>query len=510
MTFSSDAALAQVPEELRAAMPEFGFRRDHDGHFFYFPHYMVFRGAYEVPDAELPRLVWALRAQNNAWAHLAPALAAIVAFAVALTAGVLLIDANPAVQLPRHVGKGLPTIIFGGSFGMAAAASAIWSRLRSGRFARRHLTGLPYDRKAHRLQIDDRVAPQLRIRLGGGLSGVLVVIVIMVADLGLEALRTGHFAVILYAAFAFALFLIVFLVLAVMTLSEIRPRRWADASSWAFDAEAAARRHVEAVAALKARPLWKKLLVPEHGWGIKALLLDYLHLAVYATILVALAVLATNWWNDRRPADDELLVFFAEAALAAPQRESDPPPVTLKWQRDPAILITGGGEERRREIRALKDLLAELTTLTGLTWHLTDDPQAATIRIELTYQDDTPAPPNTRLANVQYSFDKGGRMTGGKLTLFYRSDYEASLQWGLAKIAGLRGGAKVGNRSILHNASAMTALDRAALLLLYSPEMVPGLPKARPSETARQVVAAWPDTGTIDGLLEGLGARDRP
>jgi hypothetical protein len=175
LALSSDEALAQIPGELRAQMPGLGFRRDHCGRFFLFPHAMVFRGAYEVPDAELPRLVRSAHAHKVAWAHLGPALAALVVFSVALAAGARLTDAD--LQLSRGAYRFLPGIVFSGSFCMAAIAAALCSRLRSGSFARRNLGGLRYDRWAHRFHFDDRLGRSARAKLGGALLGVVGLVV---------------------------------------------------------------------------------------------------------------------------------------------------------------------------------------------------------------------------------------------------------------------------------------------------------------------------------------------
>jgi hypothetical protein len=459
---------------------------------------MVFRGAYEVPDAELPRLVRSAHAHKVAWAHLGPALAALVVFSVALAAGARLTDAD--LQLSRGAYRVLPGIVFSGSFCMAAIAAALCSRLRSGSFARRNLGGLRYDRWAHRFHFDDRLGRSARAKLGGALLGVVGLVVTIYVTWTIEEFAASPPALRLYSLLSCVIFLAIFAGLAAAVIGELGPgSRWTAASSWTAGDSISPGGGREAK---KARPLWRRLLVPLHGSGLKGFLLDALHIGIYTVVLVSIVVVTMNWWDDRRPADADVLAFFAEATRP-PERNPDLAPVVLKWTTGPAVYQTGGDPEREGE--ELDEALHTLSLTTGLDWHRAASAESADVVLEILYgPEEDELPEDIDQGTVNYSFDRRGALTGGRMKIAGRDQYRVILHWGLAEIAGLRGDTSAGGHSVTSGAQSFTALDRAALLVLYNAGIEPGMAAEQANENAREIVAAWPDANTVTGLREAL------
>lgn len=517
MIFSSDAALAQIPEELRAEMPGLGFRRGYDGRFFLFPHPMLFRGAYEVPDEELATLAQAVQEQRGRlYAGISIAIP-IAAFIAAFLLGASWVEDRPP---PASSDRFVPAAVVGGSLALCVISAVLWARLSAARLARAQLVGMRFDR---RIWLLDQLTKQPRMPLWA--PPFLACLVGLFLWLGYvhivevwAAAWAGATGVAVYGILSLLLHLAlsVGLVALLLAWSFARwrpahwvrlPPRWAPISSWAHPSAATvARWQSESEVAHRSRSLWRKLVVPDYRCRLGGLL-TFLHLALYVGLMVALVIAATEFWKDRRPADADLLAFFAEATLP-PADDSKLAPVVLKWTLNPAVHLMGDAAER--EDKSLQEALHSLSLVTGLNWHRAASADSADVLIEVIYADDDEDPQaEADQGSVNYTFDRSGALTGGRLVVRDRRLYRVILPWGLAEIAGLRGESSFGSSSVTSGASSFTALDRTALLLLYSAEIEPGSSAEDAAKKAREIVAAWPDTLTFGGLVEELAARDR-
>lgn len=506
MAFSSDAALAQLPEELRAEMPDYGFRRDLSGRFFFCPYVGLIRGAYEVPDAQLARLAWAVHAHRNRLWHYGGIVLFALVFLTALLLGPPLIGLEGTAASPQETREWATIVVLGGSFAFASAAAALWTRARARHLVRRHLQGLRYQ---HRTILTQGHEPA-RNTLWGAivlfcLTGLFLAVSYIFAEAAVEAIQAGIFGLFVYAAAALALSLWSALFFGMVTANLRRPPCWAPPSSWARPPAATMalwQSHSEA--AYRALPLWRKLLVPEHA-GRRGRWLEILHWGLYATVIVSVVIGVLEVEGDWRPSDDDLLAFFAEIT-APPQHNPDLAPVIVKWSAGPRVFLAGGEEDR--EGASLEQTLATLGKVTGLDWHRVASPETADIVIEILYGDaDSELPEGTDQGNVNYAFGDSGAMTGGKVTVADRESYDNIVHWGLAEIAGLRGDSSAGDDSVTSGARGLTALDRAALLLLYLPEIRPGMKVGEATERARAIAAGWPDTYTVSGLQNALAGQ---
>ena len=173
-----------------------------------------------------------------------------------------------------------------------------------------------------------------------------------------------------------------------------------------------------------------------------------------------------------------------------------------KWIDAPRVAVQGPGSDDVR-LTLVEHALETFSRLTGLPWSLVETAEAASLVVVFPYDTSTKPPPAVRTGNVQQRDDGAGHMTGGRLTIIYRSDTAEMLDWGFAFLAGLTGRPDPDEKSVLNGAQRLSALDKLALVLLYDPHLKPGMQRSEAIAQVQEIVANWSAEASVDDLLAG-------